>query len=76
MLEEIVYRLHQLEVWWNLNRDWWWVYPYIHHYPGWSGLVSGLVLGYYAEPALDWVERMRCRRIMRRRLRSRSSSRK
>lgn len=69
VFDEITYQLHMLEVWWYLHRDSYWLYQYYTHYPFGVGIVMGLVVGYYAEPTLDFIERHAARRAMRRRLR-------
>ncbi len=65
VLDEILFRYDQIEFWFYTRH---WLAPFIHDYPVTFGLVIGVITGYYAEPFMDWCERMQGRRAMRRRL--------
>ena len=71
MLDEIVFRWHQLSLWWYLYSDDWWAYKFIVAYPFSCGLLIGVLSGYYAEPFMMFCEKHAGRRAMRRRIRRR-----
>lgn len=65
MMDELAFRAHQARVWLELD---WWGYSILMTYPFASGLVLGVLAGFYAEPLTDWVERTLARRAMRKKL--------
>jgi hypothetical protein len=76
MLDEIVFRWHQILFWWDMHRENWWGYQYLVAYPFWCGLLIGVLTGYYAEPFMDFCEKHAGRRAIRRKIKRNIAARK